>query len=251
MEEKVKVPFYKKKWFIILVSVFIPFIGIIFIWKSTGKMNKALKVVLTAVVSLWSAILLAAGFGGGETETPEAKPETTQLVVEETTTHAYVESTTALAIIEEATTAENTTEITTEESTTTATTVKETTTQKETTTKKETTTQKETTTKKVTTTAKPTTTKKVTTTAKPTTTKKVTTTAKPTTTKKVTTTAKPSNGGSSATDADYIVNMNSGVFHYTWCGSAATMKESNKKYFYGSRQDAINKGYKPCGNCEP
>ena len=215
MEEKVKVPFYKKKWFIILVSVFIPFIGIIFIWKSKGKMNKALKVVLTAVVSLWSAILLAAGFGGGETETPEAKPETTQLVVEETTTHAYVESTTALAIIEEATTAENTTEIITEESTTTATTVKETTTQKETTTKKETTTQKE------------------------------------TTTKKVTTTAKPSNGGSSATDADYIVNMNSGVFHYTWCGSAATMKESNKKYFYGSRQDAINKGYKPCGNCEP
>lgn len=154
----IKTPFYKKKWFIILVSVFVPVAGIVFVWKSKSNINKGVKIGLTAVASFWSVILLAIGFGGGETAEETTQPETTTAIIVESTTVAPVESTTA-EIIEESTTEASTTE--------------------------------ESTTQKATTTAAPTTTKKVTTTTAPTTkkettTKKVTTTAKPTTTKKVT-----------------------------------------------------------------
>lgn len=174
MEEKIKVPFYKKKWFLILISLILPVAGIVVVLKSKG-MNKILKGILTAVASFWSIILLAIGFVGNTTEEPAEQPESTTAIVEESTTFAPVESATA-EFTEESTTEVSTTEIA-EESTTASTT------QKETTTEKATTTSAPTTTKKVTTTASPTTTKKVTTTAAPTTTKKVTTTAKPTTTK--------------------------------------------------------------------
>ena len=29
------------------------------------------------------------------------------------------------------------------------------------------------------------------------------------------------------------------------------MKESNKEYYTGSREELINRGYDPCGNCHP
>ncbi len=156
MEEKVKVPFYKKKWFLILISLVLPVAGIVVVLKSKG-MNKILKGILTAVASFWSIILLAIGFGGGETEEPAKQPETTTAIIEESTTSALDESTTA-DFVEESTTEASTTKVA-EESTTAENTTEETTTKP--TTKKETTTAKSTTTKKVTTT-KPTTTKKVT-----------------------------------------------------------------------------------------
>ena len=53
------------------------------------------------------------------------------------------------------------------------------------------------------------------------------------------------------TDASYILNKSSKKFHYTYCPNAAAMKESNKVYFYGTRDEAIAQGYKPCGNCHP
>lgn len=50
---------------------------------------------------------------------------------------------------------------------------------------------------------------------------------------------------------DYIINKNSGKFHTPDCESAAKMKEENKEYFTGTREELIEQGYDPCGNCKP
>lgn len=50
---------------------------------------------------------------------------------------------------------------------------------------------------------------------------------------------------------DYIVNTNTGKFHYPNCRSVKQMKESNKMYYTGTRDDLISQGYDPCGNCHP
>jgi len=75
------------------------------------------------------------------------------------------------------------------------------------------------------------------------------TTNKPSTTKK-TTTEHP-NEGSVATDAVYILNVKSKKFHYPSCKSVDDMKEENKGYFNGTRDEAVAAGYSPCGNCKP
>ena len=50
---------------------------------------------------------------------------------------------------------------------------------------------------------------------------------------------------------DYVVNTNTGKFHYPSCSSVKKMKESNKMFYTGTRDDLISKGYSPCGNCHP
>lgn len=50
---------------------------------------------------------------------------------------------------------------------------------------------------------------------------------------------------------DYIVNTNTGKFHYPNCRSVKQMKESNKMYYTDTRDDLISQGYDPCGNCHP
>ena len=50
---------------------------------------------------------------------------------------------------------------------------------------------------------------------------------------------------------DYVLNKNSKKFHYDWCGSAKKMKDSNKKYVTGARDEVIAMGYDPCKNCNP
>ncbi|WP_313413120.1 stalk domain-containing protein [Sedimentibacter sp.] len=52
------------------------------------------------------------------------------------------------------------------------------------------------------------------------------------------------------TTGSYIGNSNSLKFHYPTCSSVSTMTDSNKVYF-DSREEAINKGYEPCGRCNP
>ncbi len=49
----------------------------------------------------------------------------------------------------------------------------------------------------------------------------------------------------------YIVNKSSKAFHYPACSGAQAMKEANKIVFVGSREELIEKGYHPCGNCQP
>jgi len=52
-------------------------------------------------------------------------------------------------------------------------------------------------------------------------------------------------------DASYILNTNTKRFHYLFCKSIEDMKEKNKQIFYGTRDEAIESGYIPCGICKP
>ena len=52
-------------------------------------------------------------------------------------------------------------------------------------------------------------------------------------------------------DPDYILNTNSKKFHTPDCRYAEKIKDENREEFNGSRQDLIDDGYVPCGNCKP
>jgi DNA-entry nuclease len=49
----------------------------------------------------------------------------------------------------------------------------------------------------------------------------------------------------------YIINTNTGKFHYPDCYSVERMSEKNKQEYTGSRDDLIAQGYEPCKNCNP
>lgn len=54
----------------------------------------------------------------------------------------------------------------------------------------------------------------------------------------------------STEQSQYFGNKNSFVFHAPNCSSVDEMKKSNKVIF-NQRQEAIDKGYKPCSKCNP
>ena len=54
----------------------------------------------------------------------------------------------------------------------------------------------------------------------------------------------------SISSTQYIGNKNSHVFHDPSCNSVKSMKESNK-VILNSREEAINRVYKPCSRCKP
>jgi len=47
----------------------------------------------------------------------------------------------------------------------------------------------------------------------------------------------------------YIINTNTGKFHYPQCSSVGQMNDSNKEEYIGSRDDLIAQGYSPCKRC--
>lgn len=49
----------------------------------------------------------------------------------------------------------------------------------------------------------------------------------------------------------YILNVNTGKFHYPECKSVKQMKDKNKREFDCTRDDLITQGYSPCQNCNP
>ena len=49
----------------------------------------------------------------------------------------------------------------------------------------------------------------------------------------------------------YVLNTNTKKFHYPSCSSVETIKDKNRQDFTGSREEAINMGYDPCGRCNP
>lgn len=59
------------------------------------------------------------------------------------------------------------------------------------------------------------------------------------------------NGGKRAGGAAYIANQNTRKFHDPGCSSVKQMKESNKLYFNGTRDELIGRGYAPCKKCNP
>ena len=63
--------------------------------------------------------------------------------------------------------------------------------------------------------------------------------------------ASSSDQGYSAPVHDYIVNTNTGKFHYPYCRDVNKMNESNKSYVTATRDEIIGWGYSPCGHCHP
>ena len=53
-----------------------------------------------------------------------------------------------------------------------------------------------------------------------------------------------------STGTDYIVNTNTGKFHHTYCSSVKKMKESNKMYYTGTRDELVSKGVVSVGGYE-
>ena len=53
------------------------------------------------------------------------------------------------------------------------------------------------------------------------------------------------------TETSYVLNINTHKFHYPSCKSVSQMKDKNKAYYTGSRDDVISQGYVPCKNCNP
>ena len=59
-----------------------------------------------------------------------------------------------------------------------------------------------------------------------------------------------------ATDAGnmnvtYVLNTNTGKFHYPSCSSVDEMSPRNRQEVDWTREDCINAGYEPCGRCHP
>lgn len=52
-------------------------------------------------------------------------------------------------------------------------------------------------------------------------------------------------------NCNYVVNTNTGVFHYTWCKYVGKMAEKNKWYYTGTRDSIIALHYEPCKVCCP
>lgn len=49
----------------------------------------------------------------------------------------------------------------------------------------------------------------------------------------------------------YVLNTNTGKFHYPDCKSVKDIKEKNRQDVEATREEIINRGFSPCGNCKP
>ena len=49
----------------------------------------------------------------------------------------------------------------------------------------------------------------------------------------------------------YVLNTNSHKFHLPDCPGVASMKAENRQSFTGTREEALELGYLPCGTCKP
>lgn len=50
---------------------------------------------------------------------------------------------------------------------------------------------------------------------------------------------------------EYVLNTNTHKFHYPSCANVKKMKDKNKQFYTGTREEVIAMGYDPCGNCHP
>lgn len=53
------------------------------------------------------------------------------------------------------------------------------------------------------------------------------------------------------TGESYVLNTNTMKFHLPSCGSVGQMQEEHREDFLGEREDLLEKGYEPCGKCNP
>jgi len=53
------------------------------------------------------------------------------------------------------------------------------------------------------------------------------------------------------TSSNYVLNNNTMKFHYPSCRDVPKIAHENYATFDGTRDDALNRGYSPCGHCDP
>lgn len=49
----------------------------------------------------------------------------------------------------------------------------------------------------------------------------------------------------------YVLNTNTGKFHRPSCASVSDMKPANRQEYKGTREELMDRGCDPCGNCRP
>ena len=76
------------------------------------------------------------------------------------------------------------------------------------------------------------------------------TTTEPETTEAPTTT-EPETEAPTEEARDYVVNTNTGKFHYPSCASVGKIKSYNRSDRHCTRDELIAAGYEPCGQCHP
>lgn len=64
-------------------------------------------------------------------------------------------------------------------------------------------------------------------------------------------TASDKDSSDRVSEQTYILNTSSKKFHKESCSGVKSMKEKNKKVYTGKREEVIEQGYAPCGNCHP
>ena len=231
-----KKKFYEKTWFIVLMSIFVPPVGLCILLFIKKDLNKLIKFIVCAFLAFWSLIWIIAVFVPAD-ENTDNSVTTTQPTAE---LSASISEKNTEAPTEQITTTE---ELTTEERIT----IEETATHKEEATKTQI--EKNTTSTKPTTTKAPTTTKVAST--KPSTTKTATTKA-PTTTQKTTTT-KPVETTKKEVQSEsyYVLNTNTHKFHRPSCRHVSSIHAENYSESSSSSSSIISNGYEPCGTCKP
>ena len=55
----------------------------------------------------------------------------------------------------------------------------------------------------------------------------------------------------SAPAIDYVLNTNTGKFHYPDCASVDQIRPEHRLDFSGDREEVIARGYQPCKKCNP
>lgn len=65
------------------------------------------------------------------------------------------------------------------------------------------------------------------------------------------TTTEPETEAPTEEARDYVVNTNTGKFHYPSCASVGKIKSYNRSARHCTRDELIAAGYEPCGQCHP
>lgn len=64
-------------------------------------------------------------------------------------------------------------------------------------------------------------------------------------------TSAPETSGPASSGTTYVVNTNTGKFHYPSCSSVSQMANHNRWDYTGSRDELIARGFEPCQRCNP
>lgn len=80
-----KEPFYKKAWFVVLMCIFLPPVGIILLWVSKKPKNMVGRIVLTVILALFTIMALTTSDEETETDVKKSKKEVKETKIEKYT----------------------------------------------------------------------------------------------------------------------------------------------------------------------